>query len=82
MDSRITWEEMRAQYPDQWVFVLDPVLDDNKDILSGIVHAADVDFSELTTLAIGKRSQPHVFRFTGRIHPQIGLAKWSLDGRL
>lgn len=65
--ERLTLDEMIDQYPDQWLFIVDPEINnETSELISGIVTAhsdlRDDVYSELRTLTGGA-----VIRYTGEI---------------
>ncbi|RKU35692.1 hypothetical protein C6496_15420 [Candidatus Poribacteria bacterium] len=65
--ERLTFDEMIDQYPDQWLFIVDPEINnETSELISGIVTAhsdlRDDVYSELRTLIGGA-----VIRYTGEI---------------
>ncbi len=65
--ERLTLDEMTDQYPDQWLFIVDPEINnETSELISGIVTARsdlrDNVYSELSTLKGGA-----VIRYTGEI---------------
>ena len=51
IERRMTWTEMVAAYPDQWIGVVDAEMD-GADILSGIVRYVGRDIGDLTLMQI------------------------------
>jgi hypothetical protein len=65
--ERLTRDEMVEKYPDQWLFIVDPEINnETSELISGIVTAhsdlRDDVYSELSTLKGGA-----VIRYTGEI---------------
>lgn len=58
MSERLTWKEIVAKYPDQWV-VMDEVSKDGSTILSGVIVETctddEIDSYFVKTLRDGKR---------------------------
>ena len=54
MEERLTYEEMRLKYPDQWVGLKDPIWEEESctNLISGIVIISDKTMDELTILAL------------------------------
>lgn len=60
MDEAImSFEEMQAHYPDEWVLVQDPQVDQSGQILSGKVIAHDVDSDKV--YEVGLKVRPFHF---------------------
>ena len=51
LERRMTWAEMVATYPDQWIGVVDAEMD-GADIRSGIVRYVGRDIGDLTLMQI------------------------------
>lgn len=49
--ERLTWEEIVARYPNEWVYILEPEMGEGVAILSGIVLTHHVDKRTLVHLA-------------------------------
>ena len=65
--ERLTIDDMIEKYPEQWLFIVDPIIDDEtSELISGIVTAhsdlRDDVYSELRNLKGGA-----VIRYTGEI---------------
>ncbi len=65
--ERLTRDEMVEKYPDQWLFIVEPEINnETSELISGIVTAhsdlRDDVYSELSTLKGGA-----VIRYTGEI---------------
>ena len=65
--ERLTLDEMTDQYPDQWLFIVDPEINsETSELISGIVTARsdlrDDIYRELSTLKGGA-----IIRYTGEI---------------
>lgn len=82
MTGRLSWQDICSTHPDRWVFLLEPEFDETNEILSAIVQIADGELSEVATQAKELKAMPHAFRYTGRIHPQVGLSKWNVNERI
>ncbi|MBI4864646.1 MAG: hypothetical protein HY815_30980 [Candidatus Riflebacteria bacterium] len=70
MDEKLTWEEIKKKYPDEWVILLDYEDDPaGADVLSGIVFAHSSDERELldsTKLALTGKER--AILYTGDIN--------------
>ena len=78
MEKKMTWAEIRKQYPDQWVSLSDIDLEENGEVKAGIVVAAGVDLKRVTEESKGKKYSSHKFEYTGEIKNFLGFAKWNL----
>lgn len=61
--QRLSWNEMRQKYPDQWLAVIDYNLDDSGRLLNGIVAQHSKVKREIYSKMDKERST--AFRFTG-----------------
>ncbi len=50
MGQRMTWEEMKNAYPDEWLLIVDCESDDHDRIVSGIVERHSMDDTEVFRL--------------------------------
>lgn len=63
MGQRMTWEEMKSAYPDEWLLITDYELDEYGEVKNGVVerHAQDMD-----EVAKGPALRKNTaFRYTG-----------------
>ena len=47
MSDRLTWDEIKREYPDEWVAVVDVDWPDTSEIRSGVVYAHSPDHKAL-----------------------------------
>ena len=78
MGKRKTWDEIRKQYPDQWVSLGDVEFEENGEVKTGMVIAADANLKRVTEKSKGKKYASHKFKFTGEIKNFLGFAKWDV----
>jgi len=63
MENRITWAEMKLQYPNEWILATDFDTDESGHLLNGVVARHSVRMDEVFRLpAIPK---PSAFKYTG-----------------
>lgn len=63
MGKKMTWEDMKKIYPDEWLLIVDFESDDSGHIVSGIVERHSKDKDDVYRLpALNK---PTAFRYTG-----------------
>ncbi len=79
MVARMTWAEIAAKYPDQWVSLIDVSLEENGDVKSGIVEATGPDLKTVIKKNRNVRSSSHQFKYTGAVKNFLGFAKWDLE---
>jgi len=64
MENKITWEEMKSEYPNEWLLIVDFETDESGHVLSGTVARHSKDKDEVYRLpALGKSS---AFKYTGK----------------
>jgi hypothetical protein len=63
MDIKLTWEEMKKLYPNEWLLITDYDTDESGHILSGIVARHSVEKDEVYRLPALKESS--AFKYTG-----------------
>lgn len=80
MQERLSWNDIVRRFPNQWVSLSDPAVDDLDEIETAIVFVADPDLNVVVERSKGAHFESHAFRFTGKIHPHVGLAQWRVDG--
>ncbi len=63
MAHKLTWEEMKIKYPEEWLLIIDFELNESGHIVSGIVdrHSREKD----DVYRLPSLSKPSAFRFTG-----------------
>ena len=79
MNRKITWEEIKKQYPNQWVSLDDVECDNNGEIKSAVVIAAGSDLKSVTQFSKGLFSSHHQFEYTGIIENFLGFAQWKIE---
>lgn len=80
MGQKMTWEEIKKEYPDQWVSLDQVERDDNGQVTSGVVTASGPDLGAVTEAAKKQRQgyTNHKFEYTGTVKSFLGVAKWTL----
>ena len=63
MDEKISWEEMKNEYPDEWLLIVDYELDNSGHIVSGIVERHSRNKKDVYQLPSLDKSA--AFRYTG-----------------
>ena len=63
MGEKITWDDMKKEFPDEWLLITDFDLDKSGHIIAGIVnrHSKDKD----NVYGLPALNKPTAFRFTG-----------------
>jgi hypothetical protein len=76
MNDRKTWDEMRAEYPDQWLLITDIEKDEWGNLKSGVVVRHSANREEVYKKP--SLDKPTAFRYTGesnfsglRCHVQV-----------
>ena len=63
MGQKMTWEEMKKEYPDEWLLITDYVSDEYGGIAAGVVERHSKEKGEVYRLpAVDKNC---AFRYTG-----------------
>jgi hypothetical protein len=63
MGERMTWEEMKKAYPDEWLLITDYESDDSGHLTVGTVERHSSDMYEVAKQPALNR--PTAFRYTG-----------------
>ena len=64
MKNKISWNEMKNKFPDEWLLIVDCEVDKDGHILSGIVTRHSTEKDEVFALpALDKSS---AFKYTGK----------------
>jgi hypothetical protein len=63
MEIKLTWEEMKKRYPDEWLLITDYDTDESGHILAGIVARHSVEKDEVYRLPALRESS--AFKYTG-----------------
>ena len=71
METRMTWEEMKEAYPDEWLLVVDVERDQWGHMISGIVMRHSQDDQEVFRLPALNKSCS--FKYTGECQFPGGL---------
>ncbi len=79
MNEKLTWDEIKSRYPDEWVILAKPEIDDNEDPVAGIVVAHGRDAAEALNQITGRMDHLATL-FTGEVHGGlISVQVESLD---
>lgn len=62
--ERLTWDEIKARYPDEWVALVEYEWPDPGELVGGVVHAHSPSHAELIRMAKGLRQA--AIRWTGK----------------
>lgn len=75
--QRMTWDEMKAKYPDEWLLITDFEADGSGNVISGIVERHSPDDTEVFKLpSVGKNC---AFKYTGESQFPGGLRVHAED---
>ena len=75
MRNKLSWEQIKAQYPEQWVSIFDLEFDEeNQQIKYAKVYTASTELKEVTKKSKGVEFDSHTFRFTGSIKGFLGFS--------
>jgi len=78
MGQKMTWNEIKTSYPDQWVSLENAEFDVSGEVVAGIVIGNDPDLKNLTKKSKGDHGSSHRFEYTGEIKDFLGFAKWDI----
>lgn len=75
MGKRMTWVEMKREYPDEWLLITDYETDESGHVVAGIVERHSQDKGEVYRLpAVNKSS---AFKYTGECKFPGGLRRYA-----
>lgn len=61
--EKLSWDEMKQRFPDEWLVIIDFDTDESGHLLSGVVERHSTDMYEIVKpTSLGK---PTAFRYTG-----------------
>lgn len=63
MPGKMTWKEMKAAYPDEWLLIVDVDFDEFGHLRTGTVERHSPDVDEIVKLPV--INKPTAFRYTG-----------------
>lgn len=63
MEKKMTWEEMKKAYPDEWLLVIDYELNEYGEIITGVVERHSKKKDEVYRLP--RLKKPGAFEYTG-----------------
>ncbi|MFH1727894.1 MAG: hypothetical protein ABIA04_05690 [Pseudomonadota bacterium] len=81
MTKRLTWDQIRKKYPDQWVSLDDVEYDEKRNIISAMVFIANSELKIVTRKSKGVFFKNHLFEYTDSINPYAGLLKWGINAQ-
>lgn len=66
MSDKLSWDEIKRRYPDEWVVLVEYSFDDNEDLTDGVVYAHGPNRRQVYASC---RGGPHrtAVRYTGEI---------------
>ena len=64
MVKKITWDDMKKKFPDEWLLITDFDLDKHGHIVAGIVDRHSKEKDEVYRLPV--LNKPTAFRYTGK----------------
>jgi hypothetical protein len=77
MDKRLSWDEVKKLYPDEWVCLVDVEWPDMGEITSGVVYAHDPKHKAL--IEKQKHLKSAAILWTGRIRGRIHVIDDDVD---
>lgn len=78
MAPKMTWEEIKTTYPDQWVSLIKVERGENGMIRAGTVTAVGPDLKSVTRKLKREKRPSDAFEFTGSIKNFLGFARWEM----
>lgn len=78
MGQRMTWEEIKSSYPEQWVSLENVEYDSDGEVVAGIVVGNGPDLKEVAKKSRSKHGLSHRFEYTGEIKDFLGFARWDI----
>jgi hypothetical protein len=63
MKEKMTWKDMKRQFPDEWLLIVDFQLDDSGHMVNGTVRRHSKEKDEVYRLP--SLNKPTAFRYTG-----------------
>ncbi|MEW6606552.1 MAG: hypothetical protein AB1414_03725 [bacterium] len=63
MEKKISWNEMKNQFPNEWLLIIEYELDENGHLISGIVARHSTEKDEV--FALPSLNQSSAFKYTG-----------------
>ncbi len=63
MSQKMTWNEIKERYPDEWLLIVDYDLDESGRLKSGVVKRHSRNKNEIYRQPLNDK--PAAFRFTG-----------------
>lgn len=63
MAQRMTWEEMKKTFPDEWLLITDYETDQHGHVIAGVVERHSAEKDEVYRLPTIKKSS--AFKYTG-----------------
>ena len=70
----LTLEEIKAKYPNEWVLVVNPVVDEHLNVKSGQVSFHSADRDEVDRKALELRPKSSAFIYTGKAPEGMAFA--------
>lgn len=81
MADKLTWDEIKAKYPDEWVILVDLDVNETTDVTAGRVHDHSPDRDYIHEKQLTVRENAAVL-FTGKLHgtvASLGLARVEIE---
>lgn len=76
--QKMTWNEITARYPDQWVSLDEVSSQDDGQVKEAVVVATGPDLKTVVQASKGKQFSSHAFEYTGQIKNFLGFAEWNI----
>jgi hypothetical protein len=69
----LTLAEIEERYPDEWIFIEDPELDEDDEVVRGRVVAHGKNRDAVYRVAVERRPKSSAFHYTGELPDFISL---------
>jgi hypothetical protein len=68
-DPTLTHAEIEANYPAEWILLVDPILDDDEEVIGGTVVFHSKSRDEVYRKLVELKPSDSALMFTGRLPP-------------
>jgi len=75
MPEKLTWDEMKNRYPDEFVAIVDPEHDEQDQFLAGVVVGHGKSKTEMLEHLKALNPKHAACRWTGKVHGRVQLVR-------
>lgn len=79
MKKTINWKEIKKQYPNQWVSLVEVENNEDGTVRCGVVVAHGPDVGEVTAQLKKQHRLADRLEYTGTIKNFLGFGKWAIN---